>query len=136
MSYPYDPATYDAISKDVSERLTEQIELMIADQSISDGRLYALLRDLYIPGTIVTVILQMRERLRFTGFHPSYYDAVNGIIHEILSPMLDMYRPGLAREGNAIQPGKERDKRIRTIKSRGRSVTDKIKGAVKDDESK
>jgi len=67
--------------------------------------------------------------LEIEGLHPSFYKAVNRKITQVLNPILDMYRPGLAREGDAILSTKERDKRIRVIKTQ-RSVKDKIKERI------
>lgn len=134
MSGVYDRDSYDAGRKDAAWELVEQMELMIAEQDFRNPRLYAMLREVDAPPKVIGIMLELQERATFEGYAPSYYKIVNGIMTEIICPILDMYAKGLTREADALLKSKERDRRTRVIKSKKSKIKDKIRGAKSDGE--
>lgn len=128
----YDQASYEAGRKEATDQLVEQLELMVMQQEFTHPRLFAILRDLYVPHTVVVGLLRLQQRLEIKNLHEDFYAVVNRKITQIINPILDMYRPGLAREGDAILHSKERDKRIRVIQNKGGKIKDNIGGLLGD----
>lgn len=128
----FDQVSYEAGRKEATEQLVEQMELMVMQQDFTHPRLFAILRDLYVPHSVVIGLLRLQQRLLIKHLHEDFYEAVNRKITQIINPILDMYRPGLAREGDAILNTKERDKRIRVIQTKGGKIKDNIGGLVSD----
>ena len=59
----YDQASYEAGRKEATDQLVEQLELMVMQQDFTHPRLFAILRDLYVPHSVVIGLLRLQQRL-------------------------------------------------------------------------